>query len=62
MRPIIVYCVVDPEHDPLLDTVGDTKKKALHKFDMLQPLPWPQAEKQGFRVKRFEMKGVIKNS
>ena len=55
----MVYCVVDPENNILFQTVREDKKQALHEFDMLQPLPWPLAEKKGFRVRQFEMTKVF---
>ena len=58
MRSIVVYCVVDPENNILLKTIGESKKQSLHEFDLLKPIPWPVAEQQGFRVEPYEMKPI----
>lgn len=55
---LTVYCIVNPENMPLLDTVGEEDYISLHKFDMLQPVSWPLAEQQGFRLVEFVMKPI----
>lgn len=56
-----MFCVVSPDNKALLRTAGESEKESLHRFDMLQPLPWPQAEQLGFRLAEFNMIEVLKN-